>query len=733
MDILLSRLQQQRQRQLLWLSGSWDWCSYQALQVHKLMRQGLTSAGTPARLHSYWVQASYNPKQQPQLPADMHLIQASASRTLLGSEQQLLVIDAFSGLHPDALGALSGTLTAGGLLVLLTPADWPSQPDPDYQRCAAWPYTAEQLSWHFLQRCARLLREYQVPRLSQDGSGNLTPPELATPPLLTLAPGLAPALPYAAASKDQADLVERLLNWFNNQPQVPVVITAHRGRGKSGALGLFIQQLLQATPLAVEQPPKVLVTAPAAVTTHAVFARLEQLSPDQQTQVSFWAPDALLQHLPPADLLLIDEAAALPVSVLQKLLAAYPTSVFATTQQGYEGNGRGFALRFTQHLQQHTPGWLALELHQPLRWAANDPLEKLTNRLLLLDAEITDPPASAQLSKEQLSFSWLNPAELSHNEALLQQVFGLLVLAHYRTSPDNLRQLLDAPGMRLACAWYQQLPVALALIQTEGQLDAALAQAVFMGTRRPQGHLLAQSLAFHAGFPEAAQASWWRIQRLLVHPNLQRQGLGSQLLDFVITTAQQEPNLDLIGTSFGATADLCRFWLSNNYMPVRLGLTQDKTSGETSLQLVQAVSSTGHQLQQQLVQRFTLTLPATKISLLQRLDTELLLTLLLALPLPEVQLNAQDKRELTAFTQGHRALEVSRSALNTWLQQELTSAANKNLVPKSATYQQLALWVALLKQQLPAHQLIQHLGLTNPPPPGKKALDGWLRKQLAFH
>src|SRR5690606_17510658 len=51
----------------------------------------------------------------------------------LGQECDTLVFNAFSGFHPDAFGALVGTLRAGGLLLLLTPPRelWPAWPDPD--------------------------------------------------------------------------------------------------------------------------------------------------------------------------------------------------------------------------------------------------------------------------------------------------------------------------------------------------------------------------------------------------------------------------------------------------------------------------------------------------------------------------------------------------------------------------------------------------------------------------
>ena len=47
--------------------------------------------------------------------------------TQLGGEQSLVIFDAAqpaAGFDPDAFGAVAGTLKAGGLLVLMTPAAW---------------------------------------------------------------------------------------------------------------------------------------------------------------------------------------------------------------------------------------------------------------------------------------------------------------------------------------------------------------------------------------------------------------------------------------------------------------------------------------------------------------------------------------------------------------------------------------------------------------------------------
>ncbi|MEC9482766.1 MAG: tRNA(Met) cytidine acetyltransferase TmcA domain-containing protein, partial [Halomonas sp.] len=98
---------------------------------------------------------------------------AGKARTQLGGEHDLVVFDAVSpqaGFDPDAFGAISGTLRAGGLLVLLTPDAWLADtpaPDADYARLAAWPHTSAALSAGYLARLARRL--YAAPQVLRWG------------------------------------------------------------------------------------------------------------------------------------------------------------------------------------------------------------------------------------------------------------------------------------------------------------------------------------------------------------------------------------------------------------------------------------------------------------------------------------------------------------------------------------------------------------------------------------
>ena len=210
-----------------------------------------------------------------------------------------------------------------------------------------------------------------------------------------------------------------------------------------------------------------------------------------------------------------------------------PVLLFASTVHGYEGAGRGFAIRFQKILNDITPQWRAMRMEHPVRWALGDPLELMTFRMLLLDAAPADISAFDSLAAEDCEIQRLNRKQLAKDEPLLRQIFGLLVLAHYRTSPQDLRILLDGPNVSVVVMRYQGQVIATALVAAEGDIEAELAEAIWRGGRRVRGHLLPQTLAHHAGFPDAASLKGERVVRIAVHPDLQGRGFGSRLVKYL--------------------------------------------------------------------------------------------------------------------------------------------------------------------------------------------------------
>ncbi len=690
-----------RWRGLVWLTGEADACRHAALT--------LWQAG--AWRSPLWV-APWAPPGLPQ--ADC--LAPGLARTRLGGEQDLLVVDAVSpgaGFDPDAFGALAGTLRAGGLLVLMTPPDWGERPDADYARLAEHPFRPEQLSARYLTRLARQLSAAnEVIHWPVDEQPRL--------PLLPFqarreAPHVADPDCHTA---DQAEAVARLVRQRRRRP---LVITADRGRGKSAALGIACARLL------AEGEPEILVTAPRPAALESLFQRLEALCPDGQRlgyafalgerRVRFVAPDELTRLSREGAVggagarLLVDEAAAIPAGLLGEWLTTFPRIAFATTLHGYEGSGRGFAVRFLERLTREAPEWQGLHLGEPIRWAADDPLEGLVNRLLLLDAE----PAPASTS---VSPTWRRvlPAELADDETRLRALFGLLVQAHYRTTPTDLRRLLDGPGVGIGALVADKTPVGVVLTGDEGGFDLELAERVARGERRPRGHLLAQSLAAHAGCREALTARLRRVVRIAVAAPHRRSGLGRKLIQAEVARARSE-GIDLLGSSFGAEPGLIAFWRSLGFVTLRLGLTRETATGEHAVMVARPLTEQGEALAAELTARFQRALPGLLAFELRELEPEIAAALLSEGE--GLTLDAADRRDLEDVAFAQREPALARPALQALVRYALARAVPADSEP-------LCLLVAWGFQGRSAAWLATRLGVS-----GRREVTAQLRQAAA--
>ena len=556
---------------------------------------------------------------------------------VLGRELDLVGVDMRGGLDPDAFGALAGSLRAGGLLLLCGPP------------LEAWSGLAggRDAGMRFLARWAGLLAMADEATELVEG--------YAWPALSGRVSVPAPLMPDAdgCLTADQRIAVDAVRRVATGHRRRPAVLTADRGRGKSSAFGLAAAALLR------ERAARVLVTGPSLAAVEPVFACAAAQLPEARRargvlhcgegELRFVAPDALVREPRNADLLLVDEAAALPVGLLGRLLERYARIAFATTVHGYEGSGRAFSVRFGGMLERRTPGWRGVRLEEPVRWAAGDPLEALATRLLLLDAEPAPDEAVAQAVPDECGFERIDRDRLVADEGRLRELFGLMVLAHYRTRPRDLQQWLDGDGVSLWGLRHRGHLVGVAIGVREGGLDAELAAAVGRGERRVRGHLIAQSLAAHLGGVEDARLRGLRIVRIAVHPAVQGRGLGGCLLQGVAGAARED-GVDWIGASFGAEADLMRFWRGSGFSAVRMGFTREATSGAHAALMLRGLTPAGEALAARAAARFAAGLPAWLGDALRTLAPELVLELLAQSRQPEAGVDAL--REAERFSRG---------------------------------------------------------------------------------
>ncbi|MFP1751317.1 tRNA(Met) cytidine acetyltransferase TmcA [Lonsdalea quercina] len=630
-------------RRVLTISGDREWCITQAQTVRQALPGDWPWVGKTA-------------------------LAPSQLKGKLGQEFLHGVFDAHDGVDAEALAILAGTLKAGSWLLLLVPdwEAWPNCPDADSLR---WSESTEAIATPaFIRRLrAALVSDGEAALWRQSMPFNLTPTRIRP----------AWHAPDGRPTQGQQDILRQL----QAARHAAYVITAPRGRGKSTVAGLFAQQCRE----------RCWVVAPSRAASD-VLLRQSGDAP------SFWSPDSLLahcrQHGGGAEWLLIDEAAALPSSVLNELVSFFPHVLMTTTVLGYEGTGRGFWIKFCAGL----PDCRMLELSEPLRWSTDDPLERLLDHVMLFQAENR---LEGQRLTSPVTLVRDEPADWTRFPARLEQCYGLLCSAHYRTSPLDLRRLLDAPGMHLTAARSGENLCGVIWSVDEGGLDAELARDVWAGRRRPRGNLVAQSLAAHGNLCTAPQLRSRRISRIAVLPSARREGIGLALVREQQRQGEQA-GLDFLSVSFGYDPALWQFWQRCGFCLARIGSHIEASSGCYSAMALLPLSDAGmalaHEATRQLARDW------------RWLRRNIGLTLPIDLD-DDNTLDEADWLNLYGFAFAHRPPQSSLASLG------------RLLTHTSLTLPALRLW---LDDGVPESVCVERLGLS-----GKKALLRRWREETA--
>ena len=582
-------------------------------------------------------------------PHGAEQLPVSRARSVLGRETDVIVFDGFAGFDIDALGAVGGSIRGGGLLLLLMPAldNWQHFDDPAKERMTVHGYTAADVGGRWFEHLKRCL-------LEASGVIILTQHDGVHGGGLTVAPSLVSGKVQDAdcVTADQADAVAAVTRTVRGHRRRPAVLISDRGRGKSAALGIAAARVLR------DPGQRILVTAPRRSAAASVFLHAARLLPDSvlhqgqlcvaSSVLEFVAPERLRSKALTASLVMIDEAAALPIPLLHDILRRYSRLAFATTVHGYEGSGRAFELRFSQHLDQHSVGWRRVQLNTPIRWAAGDPLEEWLFRALALNARIAESASVGGVRVEDVKSKYLSQGELATQPDVLEQVFGLMVQAHYRTRPYDLRYLMDAPNVSVVAMFADDTVVAVALLAIEGGFDQDTASAIVDGRRRPRGHLLPESLGVHFGLEAGPTARHARIVRIAVHPAVRCRGLGSSLVSFILESSL-ERGLDSVGTTFGATPALTRFWGHAGLQPLRLGVRRGTASGSHALLMLKGLSGSGIDLAQSASEVFARNFRCQLADTLTVVPTEVVLEILGQCAMAPAMPDTRQWRDAAAF------------------------------------------------------------------------------------
>ena len=419
----------------------------------------------------------------------------------------------------------------------------------------------------------------------------------------------------AAKTLDQAKAVVTFVEAIAEKTlRSTVALTAARGRGKSAALGLAVAAAI------AHGYSNIFITSPTPENLRTLFEFIfkgfdalkydEHLDYDiiQSTNPSF--NNAIvrvnvfrnhrqtIQYIRPedahvlgqAELVVIDEAAAIPLPLVKKLIGPYLVFM-ASTINGYEGTGRSLSLKLIQQLREQSRGYLGksakttsdetgttvtregkpakadasvsittptpiggrtlreIKLSEPIRYAPGDPVEKWLNELLCLNATTPSPsrfaltqgcphPSQCQLwaiSRDTL-FSF-HPV----SEAFLQKLMALYVASHYKNSPNDLQLMSDAPAHQLFVLLAPvnpndtSLPEPLCVVQValEGQISKQTIINSMSRGQRTDGDMIPQLVAMQFQDPDFASLSGGRIVRIATSPEYIKMGYGSRALELL--------------------------------------------------------------------------------------------------------------------------------------------------------------------------------------------------------
>ena len=383
-----------------------------------------------------------------------------------------------------------------------------------------------------------------------------------------------------------------------------VTLTAARGRGKSAALGVAIAAAI------AHGYSNIFITSPSPENLKTLFEfafkgfdALNYLDHVDYTIIQSTNPDfnkaivrvnvhrqhrQTIQYIQPqdaytlgqAELVVIDEAAAIPLPLVRKLMGPYLVFM-ASTINGYEGTGRSLSLKLIQQLREQSRGGSKLNgaadaeitdrstgkataigdkasgkgrslreitLTEPIRYSQGDSVEKWLNKILCLDATLPISKLTAQgcphPSKCELLHVNRDTLFSFHpvSEKFLQHMIALYVASHYKNSPNDLQLMSDAPAHQLFVLVppvdddSSRLPEPLCVIQLalEGQISRQSVLNSLSRGQRAGGDLIPWLISQQFQDEEFAGLSGARIVRIATNPEYTNMGYGSHALTLLI-------------------------------------------------------------------------------------------------------------------------------------------------------------------------------------------------------
>ena len=530
--------------------------------------------------------------------------------TILGITVDFLFVDLRKEFTPNKISILFETVRGGGCIFLL------GHPDPK------WAYSVNKKDF----------KPEKVLTVGNSGSGSIllnwfvknlmTNPQCRTNSISSsdVIASFNP-MPYninletqvnnISVTEDQQKVIENLVLSLldTKHPNSCSILVANRGRGKSASVGLSLAHILSKKGVR-----NVIISSPHPMNIQTLFDFLmkgltsrnvkyqvrnhegwiSELHISSRARISYFWPSEIETSLK-TDIFVIDEAAAIPVEILKKVLKIQAKKIFVSTIHGYEGAGKSFQFKFLSYLQkQKLIHYREFSLNQPIRYLQSDLIEKLLNDSFFLEVELEPPMIKHHtLIKDSIILQeWKDPQYLFSEKGLpdLKQLFGLLVYAHYRNQPNDLLLLADS-GKHFLTGIYgndnqnnKSLLVSNQLAR-EGEMSDQEILKVTSG-EYIRGNLI-PNIAIRHFSEDFAKLRGLRIMRIATHPSLLNRGFGRLAMEL------QNPifsTYDWIGVSYGATVKLMKFWRKFGFKPVHIRPIKTAETGEWNIVSIRPIS-----------------------------------------------------------------------------------------------------------------------------------------------
>ena len=541
------------------------------------------------------------------------------SNKLLGTTYQGIVLDLTRDLKPNDVGRLVEVVEGGSPVIILVPPweEWDEWETIFKKNLCVPQYPQPRhvfIKWFKRKILEHPSHVYHVGKGKRIKQEPFESPKYRKIEIKVPKETRFPKKLYSLAlTQDQVEVIHSM-EWMlgRKKRHRVLVVTADRGRGKSGALGIALAGFVQAFGKSKSGFVKVIVTSgdPFGVQTlfkllmkaaETIGMKAKKVERDNTIyevhgegwSVEYWPPLKAAEK--GADLVVVDEAAGIPVPVLHKIWRNHKRSVYATTIHGYEGAGRGFNVRFLPSLVDDKATELKhVKMEEPIRYAPGDPVERWLYDVLLLDAEpakLGEEDVKA-IEEGRLKYLRLEPEWLfsKEGEGLLRNLFGIYVLAHYRNEPDDLGMIADAPHHSVRAVVTETGKVVGALqLAEEGPIPEDMVEDLLRGGKIP-GNIIPDRFLKHLRVRDFASTKGWRVVRIATHPEVQGKGIGT----FALAKASEEAKergYDWIASGFGVTEKLLKFWIRSGFLPVHMSPDRNPTSGEFTILVAKPLTS----------------------------------------------------------------------------------------------------------------------------------------------